>query len=54
MLITKDEMRFQITIFLVFVINKLLIRTEDNMKNLKVYHKGLIVVDMVNGFVREG
>ena len=24
------------------------------MKNLKVYHKGLIVVDMVNGFVREG
>jgi hypothetical protein len=27
---------------------------EDNMKNLKVYHKGLIVVDMVNGFVREG
>ena len=24
------------------------------MKNLKVSHKGLIVVDMVNGFVREG
>ena len=24
------------------------------MKNLKIYKKALIVVDMVNGFVREG
>ena len=24
------------------------------MKNLKIYRKALIVVDMVNGFVREG
>lgn len=25
-----------------------------NIKNLKVYHQALIVVDMVNGFVKEG
>ena len=26
----------------------------ENIKNLRVYEKSLIVVDMVNGFVREG
>ena len=26
----------------------------ENIKNLRVYEKALIVVDMVNGFVREG
>ena len=24
------------------------------MKNLQFYHKALIIVDMINGFVREG
>ena len=39
------------------VINKILKRKRErmkNIKNLKVYNKCLIVVDMVNGFVKEG
>lgn len=38
------------------VINKILKRKGDNMKinNFKMYKKCLIIVDMVNGFVREG
>ena len=41
-------------LFLNFDINKKLIRGGIIMKveNLKVYNKALIVVDMVNGFVR--
>lgn len=41
--------------FLGLVTNALLIRGEGmKIKNLEVYEKCLIVVDMVNGFVREG
>ena len=53
MLITDAKICLKIT----YVINKTLKRKEDNMekiKNLEVYKKCLIVVDMVNGFVREG
>ena len=39
-----------------FVINKMLIRGDGmkKIKNLQVYDNCLIVIDMVNGFVREG
>ena len=44
-------------ILIPYDINKILIRRDRNMKNvknLKVYETALIVVDMVNGFVNEG
>ena len=38
------------------VINKILIRGEimGKIKNLKLYERCLIIIDMVNGFVKEG